>query len=115
MECPKDEGRSYDLADESELDSRCVDKDGDPCGKYEKCNGRPYGWEHCIYSLNKTTAQVREEFERDAKRSLFPVKRNDFGEYEGTTFFLWAGYWLCAVENNVLVGDCANAENMNRL
>jgi len=62
----------------------------------------------------KTLAELRAEFENMAMSSKFIIDRNKHGEYPAkATYFLWAGYWECAVKNKILVGAEANFRNMH--
>lgn len=61
----------------------------------------------------KTLVKLREEFEHMAKSSMFSIKRNKHGEYMGTTFCLWAGYWECAKINGIILGEDADVLKMN--
>ncbi len=63
----------------------------------------------------KTLQELRLEFEKMAQRCMFYLDRMDNGEYHKmTTFHLWAGYWECAVKNNIIGGDDALIENINK-
>jgi len=49
-----------------------------------------------------------------AMSSKFIIDRNKHGEYPAkATYFLWAGYWECAVKNEILVGAEADFRNMH--
>lgn len=61
----------------------------------------------------KTIAELREEFERRAKSDKFGINRNEHGEYKGSTFYLWAGYWECAKINGIISGEDADVMKMN--
>ena len=62
----------------------------------------------------KSIDEVRNDFEDMAARCMFGLSRRDNGEYTGTTFILWVGYWECAVKNGVLRGDDALSKNMHK-
>ena len=63
----------------------------------------------------KTINELRAEFENMAMNNMFGITRNDQGEYIGTTFCLWAGYWECAKINGIITGEDALFKNMNKL
>ena len=48
--------------------------------------------------------ELRAQFEEMAESSMFSINRNTAGEYTGLTFYLWAGYWECAVKNGIIKG-----------
>ncbi len=59
--------------------------------------------------------ELRQQFEKMAKSSMFIIDRLPNGEYQNrgrSTFLLWAGYWECAVKNGIVVGDDRKIENM---
>jgi len=62
----------------------------------------------------KTITELRQEFERMAMSCKFSIKRNGHGEYQGSTFCLWAGYWECAKNNGIIIGDDADYKNSNK-
>lgn len=62
----------------------------------------------------KTLAELRREFEHMAKNNMFGIGRTETGEYIGTTFCLWAGYWECAKINGIIVGEDAIWDNANK-
>lgn len=56
----------------------------------------------------KTIDELRADFEKMAKSSMFNVQRYSSGEYESrgrNTFILWAGYWECAKKNGIIPDD----------
>jgi hypothetical protein len=61
----------------------------------------------------KTLQELRTDFELMAQKNMFGIIRdNQTGEYLGTTFILWAGYWECAVKNNII--QDTDFRNMNK-
>lgn len=64
--------------------------------------------------MKKTLYEIRTQFEKIAKEKMFDLRRAESGEYSShRTFYLWGGYWSCAVENGVLAGKDADLCNMN--
>lgn len=53
----------------------------------------------------KTIGELRVDFERMARSSMFDIDRLPSGEYKITgrnTFILWAGFWECAKINGII-------------
>ncbi len=62
---------------------------------------------------HKTLQTLRREFENMAIRCMFSIKRSPkTGEYFGSTFILWAGYWECAVANDIICEEDKDIERM---
>lgn len=65
---------------------------------------------------NKTLIELRKEFEEMAINKIYSIERSKkWGEYKKcTTQQLWCGYFMCAVNNEILIGGQANILKMNK-
>ena len=61
-----------------------------------------------------TTEELREDFEELAQYCMFPLRRLANGEYAGSTFIFWAGYWECARRNGLITGEDAEIQGRDK-
>ena len=60
--------------------------------------------------MKKTMDELRKEFEDMAYSCFFDISRNEDNEYKGFTFYLWGGYWKCALTHGIIDEETAMSQ-----